>query len=238
MKNLAIQEMLDQLPTKELEALLDTFLTPLTQRLPDERFRRTAHQIVGGVIGSRSPLLTAIAQSQSRDTGSVWAGARRGYRLWESERFTHRSLYKGLYEIARQAAERERPPRLVIALDLMNFEKRYTRKLEGVSAVHKATPPDRKGQVRLTPGYPAITASFAGSVRTFRRGRRSPILIFTPFHIISSLPISLPGLMGNHQIESKAGGLAGQTVALGGEMVPALGTASSPLRDEAPEGAG
>ena len=89
----------------------------------------------------------------------MWAQAKRGYRLLSSDRFTHRSFYKGLYRIARQAVEKEAPSRLVIALDPVNFEKPYTKKLEGVSTVHKATPPDRKGKARQTRGYPAITAT-------------------------------------------------------------------------------
>jgi hypothetical protein len=40
----------------------------------------------------------------------------------------------------------------------VNFEKPYTQALEGVSTVYKATPPDIKGEKRLTHGYPAITA--------------------------------------------------------------------------------
>ena len=41
MMNVAVHEVLEQLPTQELEATLETFLAPLTDRLPDERFRRT-----------------------------------------------------------------------------------------------------------------------------------------------------------------------------------------------------
>lgn len=41
----------------------------------------------------------------------------------------------------------------------MNFEKPYTHKLEGVSTVHKSTPPERYGSSRLARGFPAITAT-------------------------------------------------------------------------------
>lgn len=157
MMNVAVQDVLDQLPAQEIETSLHTFLDPLTRPLPDERFRRTVRELLPGIVGSRSPLLTAMAQR--RDRGAVWAQAKRGYRLLESRRFTHRTLYQGLYRIARQTVEREAPPRLVIALDPVNFEKPYTQKLEGVSTVHKATPPDRQGKARLTRGYPAITAT-------------------------------------------------------------------------------
>jgi len=46
-----------------------------------------------------------------------------------------------------------------VALDPVNFEKPYSRQLEGISTVYKSRPPDRNGQARLTSGYPAITAS-------------------------------------------------------------------------------
>ena len=41
----------------------------------------------------------------------------------------------------------------------VNFEKPYTEALEGVSTVLKSTPPGPKGEKRLTPGYPVITAT-------------------------------------------------------------------------------
>jgi len=47
----------------------------------------------------------------------------------------------------------------VVALDPVNFEKPYTKKLEGVSTVRKSTPPDLKGEARLAHGYPAMTAT-------------------------------------------------------------------------------
>ncbi len=45
----------------------------------------------------------------------------------------------------------------------MNFEEPYTHALEGVSTVHKSTPPDQQGQARLTRGYPCITATVVNS---------------------------------------------------------------------------
>ena len=54
---------------------------------------------------------------------------------------------------------RYRAAYLVIAIDPVNFEKPYTKKLEGVSTLYKATPPALNGKARLRPGYPAITAT-------------------------------------------------------------------------------
>ena len=68
-------------------------------------------------------------------------------------------LLKGLYGVAQQAVARYPRPYLVVAIDPVNFEKPYTEALEGVSTVLKSTPPSPKGEKRLTPGYPAITAT-------------------------------------------------------------------------------
>jgi hypothetical protein len=64
-----------------------------------------------------------------------------------------------LYGIAQRMVVRHAPARLLVALDPVNLEKPYTRKLEGVSTVQKSTPPGEQGQKRLTSGYPAMTAT-------------------------------------------------------------------------------
>jgi hypothetical protein len=69
------------------------------------------------------------------------------------------SLYEGMYEIGQQVVEQENPAYLVVAVDPVNFEKPYAEKIEGVSTVHKATPPGLDGKARLAHGYPAITAT-------------------------------------------------------------------------------
>jgi hypothetical protein len=78
--------------------------------------------------------------------------------MW-NERFNHRDLLKGLYGIAQWTVAEHAPSHLVVALDPVNFETPYTEKLEGVSTVMKSTPPGPRGQKRLTPGYPAMTAT-------------------------------------------------------------------------------
>lgn len=85
------------------------------------------------------------------------------YRLLGNKRLETKVLYQGLYEIGRQVVEREDPEYLVVAVDPVNFEKPYTKVLEGVSVVHKATPPDLTGHARLAHGYPAITATIVNT---------------------------------------------------------------------------
>jgi hypothetical protein len=72
-------------------------------------------------------------------------------------------IYQGLYKTGQSIVAGEDPEHLVAAVDPVNFEKPYTPSLEGVSVVHKATPPDLNGHARLTRGYPSITATIVNT---------------------------------------------------------------------------
>ena len=100
-----------------------------------------------------------MARGGQPENGLNWPLAKRFYRFVANPRFDHRALLKGLYGLAQQAVARDPRPYLVVAIDAVNFEKPYTADLEGVSTVLKSTPPGPKGEKRLTPGYPAITAT-------------------------------------------------------------------------------
>ena len=69
------------------------------------------------------------------------------------------AIYQDLYEVGHKVVESENPDYLVVAVDPVNFEKPYVKSIEGISVVHKATPPDLTGHACLAHGYPAITAS-------------------------------------------------------------------------------
>jgi hypothetical protein len=100
-----------------------------------------------------------MAQSVSRLESDSAPVAKRLYRFLGNRRFDCQTLFRGLYQVTQHTIDREQKPRLVVAVDPVNLEKPYTQALEGVSVVHKSTPPDLSGQARLTPGYPAITAT-------------------------------------------------------------------------------
>ena len=147
------------LPVPELTDALSAFLEPVLLHLPERRLREVAKLAVQGVIGGQSPLVTQMARGVERNGETIWPMAKRLYRFIWNERFSHRDLLKGLYGIAQQAVAEYDPSHLVVALDPVNFEKPYTRKLEGVCTVMKDTPPGPRGQRRLTSGYPAMTAT-------------------------------------------------------------------------------
>jgi hypothetical protein len=150
---------LDKLPGDELYDRLEHFLQPVLSQLPDKRLRDVAQMTVQGILAARSPVLTEAASKVSRTEETEWPTVKRIYRFVWNKRISHRTLLKGLYGIAQCRVAHYMPERLVVALDPVNFEKPYTRALEGVSTVQKSTPPGERGQKRLTSGYPAITAT-------------------------------------------------------------------------------
>lgn len=153
------REALEQLPVKEVERSLNNFLKPLLDKIPDKRLRDGVCLAVQGIIASESPIILRMAQGVERTTSGVWAAAKRMYGMLKNKRYTNADVQDGMATIARQSVEQEQVAYLVVVVDPVNFEKPYTEKLEGVSTVHKSTPPDRSGKARLTPGYPSITAS-------------------------------------------------------------------------------
>ena len=159
MFNIPCDEILNKLPIGELDQEIDGFMSSITELLPDERLKRVVSLATKGILAGQTPVVTGMAQSVSRLDTDTWPAAKRIYRFLESKRFSHRTLRKGLYRQGQQIVERENPSYLVVAIDPVNFEKPYTKESEGVSTVRKSTPPDLFGKARLTPGYPAITAT-------------------------------------------------------------------------------
>ena len=151
--------LIDKLPGSELQDQLKCFLQPMLMQLPEKRLRVVAQMMVQGIIAARSPVLTKAASKVSRTEDTNWPTVKRMYRFVWNERFSYRTLLKGLYHIAQRTVSQYAPDPLLVALDPVNFEKPYTRKLEGVSTVLKSTPPGEHGKKRLTSGYPAMTAT-------------------------------------------------------------------------------
>jgi hypothetical protein len=148
-----------KLPIEQLTEALAGFLRPVLRRLPEERLRAVVPLAVQGIIAARSPVVSEMAAKVVRADESNLPLARRVYRFLWNERFSHEALLTGLYGITQAIVEKYSPKRLVVALDPVNLEKPYTKRLEGVSTVLKSTPPALDGDKRLTRGYPAITAT-------------------------------------------------------------------------------
>ena len=157
--NIALEAILAKLPIEEVKTTIQEHIQAMEKKLPDKRLARVIEEMVLGILGGETPVITEIARQNNKSEGESWAVAKRMYRLLENKRVESSELYEGLYEVGCLAVEREAPEYLVVAVDPVNFEKPYAKAIEGVSIVHKATPPDLSGHARLAHGYPAITAT-------------------------------------------------------------------------------
>ncbi len=139
---------------------LKVFLSPFAAVLPDRRYGHSLLQFVPGMLAARSPQVSQAAAHAPERVGSSWSLAKCIYRLLSTPEHSHRAWLKPLYADARRVAEAAEVPRVLVALDPVNFEEPYGRKLEHLSRVWKSTPPgsltDRRQ--RVTHGYPAVLA--------------------------------------------------------------------------------
>jgi hypothetical protein len=150
---------IDKLPVGEIEATIERVTQPMQAGLPDARLKRVIPLAIHCMLATETPVITAMSRAVSRVEAECWAAAKRIYRFLDNARFDHQVLLDGLYAMTQANVAQEQPGYLVVAVDPVNFEKPYTQKLEGVSTIHKSTPPALDGGKRLAHGYPAITAT-------------------------------------------------------------------------------
>lgn len=148
-----------KLPVAEIEETIQQVTQPMQAGLPDARLKAVIPLAIRCILATETPVVTAMSRAVSRVETDCWAAAKRIYRFLDNERFDHQVLFDGLYAMTQAGVAQEQPGYLVVAVDPVNFEKPYTEKLEGVSTVHKSTPPALDGGKRLAHGYPAITAA-------------------------------------------------------------------------------
>ena len=156
---LTLETILAKLPIEKLNETIEAHIRPLTHLLPDKRLGGVVQCIILGILGSQTPVITEMARTNSKAEGETWPIAKRIYRFLSNQRVKTENVYQGLYQIGQEMVEQESPEYLVVAVDPVNFEKPYAEAIEGVSVVHKATPPGLDGKARLAHGYPAITAT-------------------------------------------------------------------------------
>ena len=89
-------DVLAKLPEQELQDSLHRFLEPATALLPDPRLRAVAELITQGIVTGQSPIVTQIARGADHAENTVWPTCKRAYRFLANERFSHRTLLKGL----------------------------------------------------------------------------------------------------------------------------------------------
>jgi hypothetical protein len=161
--NIALESIFAKLPILEIKGTIRNYSEPLMRLLPDKRMRRVIEKMLLGILGGQTPVITGMARQNGKEDGETWAVAKSIYRLVGNKRLQPDMIYQGLYETGQSIVAGENPEYLVAAVDPVNFEKPYTKSLEGVSVVHKATPPDLNGHARLAHGYPSITATIVNT---------------------------------------------------------------------------
>jgi hypothetical protein len=161
--NIALETILAKLPIAKIKETIHKHIRSMAEQLPDKRLERVLEDMALGILGGETPVITEMAQQTRKDEGESWAVAKRIYRFLGNKQVQTGQLYEGLYQVGREAVEQERPDYLVVAVDPVNFEKPYVKSVEGISIVHKATPPDLSGHARLAHGYPAITATIVNT---------------------------------------------------------------------------
>lgn len=161
--NIALESIFAKLPILEIKGTIRKYSEPLMRLLPDKRMRKVIEKMLLGILGGQTPVITGMARQNGKEDGETWAVAKSIYRLVGNKRLPPDMIYQGLYETGQSIVAGENPEYLVAAVDPVNFEKPYTKSLEGVSVVHKATPPDLNGHTRLAHGYPSITATIVNT---------------------------------------------------------------------------
>ena len=134
--NIALESILAKLPIMEIEATIQRHAESLMKMLPDKRMQKVLKNRVLGILGGQTPVITGMARHNEKSEGETWAVAKSMYRLLGNKRLETEVIYQGLYETGQQVVERENPDYWVVAVDPVNFEKPYTKELEGVSVVH------------------------------------------------------------------------------------------------------
>jgi len=147
--NIALETILAKLPIAKIKETIHKHIRLMAEQLPDKRLERVLEDMALGILGGETPVITEMAQQTRKDEGESWAVAKRIYRFLGNKQVQTGQLYEGLYQVGCEAVEQERPDYLVVAVDPVNFEKPYVKSVEGISIVHKATPPDLSGHARL-----------------------------------------------------------------------------------------
>jgi hypothetical protein len=153
--------------TDALREELARFLCPFAAVLPDARHRQALQRLAPALLASRKPHLSAAGARGAAVSISAWALSKRFSTLLHTPRFSHHAWLNVLYaQAVDQVAALPAGRRLIVAVDPLNLEKAYARKIEGICQVHKSTPPGsppkrprrRKEEGRITWGYPSIFA--------------------------------------------------------------------------------
>ena len=83
--NIARAGALAKLPIEEIKKTIQNHTRLVTEGLPDKRLKRVIEDMVLGILGGETPVITEMARQNSKTEGESWAVAKRIYRLLENK---------------------------------------------------------------------------------------------------------------------------------------------------------
>ena len=93
--NIALESILAKLPIMEIEATIQRYAEPLMKMLPDKRMRKVLKNMVLGILGGQTPVITGMARQNEQSEGETWAVAKSMYRLLGNKRLETEVIYQG-----------------------------------------------------------------------------------------------------------------------------------------------
>src|SRR3972149_3854184 len=106
---IALESLFTKLPMEQINRTIHEHIEPLLRLMPDKRMGRVAEQIILGILGGQTPVITGMARQSSKDEGETWAVAKRIYRWFDNKRIGSQDVFAGLYPIGQQVVTRESP---------------------------------------------------------------------------------------------------------------------------------
>ncbi len=69
------------------------------EMLPDSRRKKVLGNMLLGILGGQTPVITGMARQNGKADGETWAIAKSIYRLLGNKRLETKVIYQGLYQV-------------------------------------------------------------------------------------------------------------------------------------------
>ena len=94
--NIALGSILAKLPIMKIQTSIQSHTQSLMGMLPDKRMKKVLENMLLGILGGQTPVITGIARQNGKTEGETWAGAKSMYRLLGNKRLETKVIYQGL----------------------------------------------------------------------------------------------------------------------------------------------
>lgn len=74
--NIALETRLAKLPIEEIKGAIQKHIRPMAEELPDKRLKRVIEDMILGILGGETPVITEMARQNSKEDGESWAVAK------------------------------------------------------------------------------------------------------------------------------------------------------------------